>query len=210
LSWLLPLVCRCWTRSWTRWRLRRCRRRRSTRASRYKMNSSCADMLLLRGLQVAGVQALPLSWTPRTPSTRSPRDKYWIDVQLRWGDYDSHDIERYTARQVPGLHHRQHVPLPLAHGRHDLHRPAYNLWSRLRQLVPRYGTPLYFPEVLDKYPVALPGQGTGCGYRQLASGCCHRCPGLTVAIPPAPLHVPTEQPLLPHVPVPWRCWCVQE
>jgi pre-mRNA-processing factor 8 len=22
--------------------------------------------------------------------------KYWIDVQLRWGDYDSHDIERYT------------------------------------------------------------------------------------------------------------------
>ena len=22
--------------------------------------------------------------------------KYWIDVQLRWGDFDSHDIERYT------------------------------------------------------------------------------------------------------------------
>ena len=22
--------------------------------------------------------------------------KYWLDVQLRWGDYDSHDIERYT------------------------------------------------------------------------------------------------------------------
>ena len=22
--------------------------------------------------------------------------KYWIDVQLRWGDYDSHDIERYA------------------------------------------------------------------------------------------------------------------
>ena len=22
--------------------------------------------------------------------------KYWVDVQLRWGDYDSHDIERYT------------------------------------------------------------------------------------------------------------------
>lgn len=21
--------------------------------------------------------------------------KYWIDVQLRWGDYDSHDVERY-------------------------------------------------------------------------------------------------------------------
>ena len=22
--------------------------------------------------------------------------KYWVDVQLRWGDFDSHDIERYT------------------------------------------------------------------------------------------------------------------
>ena len=21
--------------------------------------------------------------------------KYWVDVQLRWGDYDSHDVERY-------------------------------------------------------------------------------------------------------------------
>jgi hypothetical protein len=23
-------------------------------------------------------------------------NKYWIDVQLRWGDFDTHDIERYT------------------------------------------------------------------------------------------------------------------
>jgi pre-mRNA-processing factor 8 len=23
-------------------------------------------------------------------------NKYWLDVQLRWGDYDSHDIERYV------------------------------------------------------------------------------------------------------------------
>jgi len=23
-------------------------------------------------------------------------NKYWIDIQLRWGDFDSHDIERYT------------------------------------------------------------------------------------------------------------------
>lgn len=22
--------------------------------------------------------------------------KYWMDIQLRWGDYDSHDIERYA------------------------------------------------------------------------------------------------------------------
>jgi hypothetical protein len=23
-------------------------------------------------------------------------NKFWIDVQLRWGDFDSHDVERYT------------------------------------------------------------------------------------------------------------------
>ena len=22
--------------------------------------------------------------------------KYWVDIQLRWGDYDSHDVERYA------------------------------------------------------------------------------------------------------------------
>ncbi len=27
---------------------------------------------------------------------QKPSNKYWVDVQLRWGDYDSHDIERYV------------------------------------------------------------------------------------------------------------------
>lgn len=26
----------------------------------------------------------------------SMTQKYWLDVQLRWGDYDSHDVERYA------------------------------------------------------------------------------------------------------------------
>ncbi|QRW11574.1 pre-mRNA-processing-splicing factor 8 [Ceratobasidium sp. AG-Ba] len=39
----------------------------------------------------------------------STSNKYWIDVQLRWGDFDTHDIERYVV--MIGM---------------DL---AYNLWS---------------------------------------------------------------------------------
>lgn len=27
---------------------------------------------------------------------QKPSNKYWLDVQLRWGDYDSHDVERYV------------------------------------------------------------------------------------------------------------------
>ena len=59
------------------------------------MNSSCADILLFAAYK----------WQMSKPSLmadtndvmdQKPSNKYWIDVQLRWGDYDSHDIERYT------------------------------------------------------------------------------------------------------------------
>ena len=59
------------------------------------MNSSCADILLFASYK----------WQVSTPSLLADTKdnyegtsstKYWIDVQLRWGDYDSHDIERYT------------------------------------------------------------------------------------------------------------------
>lgn len=61
----------------------------------YKMNSSCADILLFAAYR----------WNMCKPSLMAdqndvfdlkPSNKYWVDVQLRWGDYDSHDIERYV------------------------------------------------------------------------------------------------------------------
>ncbi|OLY78026.1 Pre-mRNA-processing-splicing factor 8 [Smittium mucronatum] len=56
---------------------------------------NCADILLFAAYK----------WSVSTPSlltdSRDRMDaattqKFWIDVQLRWGDFDSHDIERYT------------------------------------------------------------------------------------------------------------------
>ncbi|CBY23972.1 unnamed protein product [Oikopleura dioica] len=61
----------------------------------YKMNSSCADVLLFAAYK----------WNVSRPSLLADTDdlmdntttqKYWVDVQLRWGDYDSHDVERYA------------------------------------------------------------------------------------------------------------------
>jgi pre-mRNA-processing factor 8 len=61
----------------------------------YKMNSSCADILLFAAYK----------WQMSKPSLitdandsydGSTGTKYWVDVQCRWGDFDSHDIERYT------------------------------------------------------------------------------------------------------------------
>lgn len=59
------------------------------------MNSSCSDILLYATFK----------WQVSKPSLirdlndkfdAGTTNKYWVDVQLRWGDYDSHDIERYA------------------------------------------------------------------------------------------------------------------
>ncbi|QEL62288.1 pre-mRNA-splicing factor 8 [Candidozyma auris] len=61
----------------------------------YRMNSSCADIVLTSTYK----------WNVSRPSLLHDKNdsldsatatKYWIDVQLRFGDYDSHDISRYT------------------------------------------------------------------------------------------------------------------
>ncbi|TXG53762.1 hypothetical protein EZV62_019018 [Acer yangbiense] len=76
------------------WKLKLCRRKQSIRR-RVKMNSSCADILIFAAHR----------WQMSKPSLvaeskdtfdQKASNKYRIDVQLRWGDYDSHYIEHYT------------------------------------------------------------------------------------------------------------------
>jgi len=61
----------------------------------YKMNSSCADILLFAAYkwQVAKPSLLHDTKDSFEGTTSS---KFWVDVQLRWGDFDSHDVERYA------------------------------------------------------------------------------------------------------------------
>ncbi|RQX75833.1 pre-mRNA processing splicing factor PRP8, partial [Toxoplasma gondii CAST] len=60
----------------------------------YKMNSSCADILLFAAYkwQISKPSLLADGKDVMDGTTTS---KYWLDIQLRWGDFDSHDIERY-------------------------------------------------------------------------------------------------------------------
>eukprot|EP01029_Cantina_marsupialis_P024439 TRINITY_DN628_c0_g1_i5.p1 TRINITY_DN628_c0_g1~~TRINITY_DN628_c0_g1_i5.p1 ORF type:complete len:2322 (-),score=828.59 TRINITY_DN628_c0_g1_i5:259-7224(-) len=60
----------------------------------YKMNSSCADILLFATSkwQIARANLLHDNKDTYDGTTST---KFWLDMQLRWGDYDSHDIERY-------------------------------------------------------------------------------------------------------------------
>ncbi|KRY37981.1 Pre-mRNA-processing-splicing factor 8 [Trichinella spiralis] len=61
----------------------------------YKMNSSCADILLFAQYKWH-VSRPSLLADSKDIMDNTTTQKYWIDVQLRWGDYDSHDIERYS------------------------------------------------------------------------------------------------------------------
>ncbi len=67
----------------------------------YKMNSSCADILLLAASKWPVSKPSLLSSNVAGDNFSTGTDsgtttKYWIDIQLRWGDYDSHDAERYS------------------------------------------------------------------------------------------------------------------
>ena len=61
----------------------------------YKMNSSCADVLLFAAFKWQ-ISKPSLIQEQKDVFDQKASNKYWVDVQLRWGDYDSHDIERYT------------------------------------------------------------------------------------------------------------------
>ncbi|KAF2197078.1 pre-mRNA processing splicing factor 8 [Delitschia confertaspora ATCC 74209] len=61
----------------------------------YKMNSSCADILLFASHKWS-VSKTSLLYDTKDEMSSTTTNKFWIDVQLRYGDYDSHDIERYT------------------------------------------------------------------------------------------------------------------
>ncbi|EGX48544.1 pre-mRNA-splicing factor 8, variant 2 [Orbilia oligospora] len=60
----------------------------------YKMNSSAADILLFASNKWQVSRPSLLHDTKDSYETTA--NKFWVDVQLRYGDYDSHDISRYV------------------------------------------------------------------------------------------------------------------
>ena len=61
----------------------------------YKMNSSCADILLF-ATHKWNVTRPSILFDTKDITEPTTTNKFWVDVQLRYGDYDSHDIERYV------------------------------------------------------------------------------------------------------------------
>ncbi|KAH6911378.1 pre-mRNA-processing-splicing factor [Coprinopsis sp. MPI-PUGE-AT-0042] len=91
----------------------------------YKMNSSCADILLFSSYNKWNISRPSLVTDGKDVLDGTTSNKFWIDVQLRWGDFDTHDIERYTSCQVSDSMSIYPSPTGVMIGM-DL---AYNLWS---------------------------------------------------------------------------------
>ncbi|KAF1942392.1 PROCN-domain-containing protein [Clathrospora elynae] len=101
----------------------------------YKMNSSCADILLFASHKWSVSPPSMLNDTKDTMSATTT-NKFWVDVQLRYGDYDSHDIERYVRAKYLDYTQDSMSIYPSATGLMIGIDLAYNLYSAYGQYFP--------------------------------------------------------------------------
>lgn len=101
----------------------------------YKMNSSCADILLF-ATHKWNVTRPSLLMDTKDITEPTTTNKFWIDVQLRYGDYDSHDIERYVRAKYLDYTTDSMSIYPSATGLMIGIDLAYNLYSAYGQYFP--------------------------------------------------------------------------
>ncbi|KAF2716463.1 putative pre-mRNA splicing factor [Polychaeton citri CBS 116435] len=101
----------------------------------YKMNSSCADILLFASHKWS-VSTPSLLYDTKDNMGSTTTNKFWIDVQLRYGDYDSHDIERYVRAKYLDYTTDSMSIYPSATGLMIGIDLAYNLYSAYGQYFP--------------------------------------------------------------------------
>ena len=101
----------------------------------YKMNSSCADILLFASHKWS-VSNPSLLYDTKDNMGMTSTNKFWVDVQLRYGDYDSHDIERYVRAKYLDYTTDSMSIYPSATGLMIGIDLAYNLYSAYGQYFP--------------------------------------------------------------------------
>ncbi|TVY50762.1 Pre-mRNA-processing-splicing factor 8 [Lachnellula cervina] len=101
----------------------------------YKMNSSCADILLFASHKW-NVTRPSILFDTKDVIEPTTTNKFWVDVQLRYGDYDSHDIERYVRAKYLDYTTDSMSIYPSATGLMIGIDLAYNLYSAYGQYFP--------------------------------------------------------------------------
>merc|ERR1712176_721075 len=98
-------------------------------------NSSCADVLLFAAYKW-NVSRPSLLADTKDLMDNTTTQKYWIDVQLRWGDYDSHDVERYARAKFLDYTTDNMSIYPSPTGCLIAIDMAYNLYSGFGNYIP--------------------------------------------------------------------------
>ncbi|KAL2819366.1 putative pre-mRNA splicing factor [Aspergillus cavernicola] len=101
----------------------------------YKMNSSCADILLF-ATNKWNVTRPSILYDTKDVYEPTTTNKFWLDVQLRYGDYDSHDIERYVRAKYLDYTTDSMSIYPSATGLMIAVDLSYNLYSAYGQYFP--------------------------------------------------------------------------
>ncbi|KAF1990334.1 pre-mRNA-processing-splicing factor 8 [Aulographum hederae CBS 113979] len=101
----------------------------------YKMNSSCADILLFASHRWS-VCSPSMLYDTNDKTGVASTNKFWLDIQLRYGDYDSHDIERYIRAKYLDYTQDSTSIYPSATGLMIGIDLAYNLYSAYGQYFP--------------------------------------------------------------------------
>jgi len=106
----------------------------------YKMNSSCADIILFASSKWPVYKPSLLSANSSSDvfvtGDGSTTTKYWIDIQLRWGDYDSHDVERYSRARFLDYTADSSSMYPSPTGLLITFDLAYNMYSAYGNWIP--------------------------------------------------------------------------
>ncbi|KAK3374853.1 pre-mRNA processing splicing factor 8 [Podospora didyma] len=119
----------------------------------YKMNSSCADIQLFASHKW-NVTRPSLLFDTKDIVESTTTNKFWIDVQLRYGDYDSHDIERYVRAKYLDYTTDSMSLYPSPTGLMIGIDLAYNLFSAYGQYFP--GLKLLVQQAMSKIMKANP------------------------------------------------------
>ncbi|OXB40064.1 pre-mRNA-processing-splicing factor 8 [Cryptococcus neoformans] len=94
----------------------------------YKMNSSASDILLFSSYKWQ-ISRPSLLTDNRDTMDGTTSNKFWLDIQLRWGDFDSHDIERYARAKYLDYSSDSQSIYPSPTGNLIAIDLAYNLYS---------------------------------------------------------------------------------
>lgn len=99
------------------------------------MNSSAADILLF-ATHKWNVTRPSILFDTKDITESTSTNKFWLDVQLRYGDYDSHDIERYVRAKYLDYTTDSMSIYPSATGLMVAVDLAYNMYSAYGQYFP--------------------------------------------------------------------------